>query len=78
MKIKKWGLLKDGSIEVLYYSDGELRNIEKYKGKMYLNHDVYLKNNQGEIIAQAYCRHEIIKQSDDINELLELRERNEN
>ena len=61
---KKYALLEDGTIEPLYYSNGELRRVEQENGAYYLYHDVFL----GSCIA--YMRHKIIKEADTKEELL--------
>lgn len=62
---KKYALLENGTIEPLYYSNGELRRIEQERdGTYHLYHDVFY----GNIIA--YCDHKIIKEADTKEELL--------
>lgn len=63
MKIKKYCLLKNGTIESCYYENGELRNIYKEDDKWYLDHDVFLN------YSIAYCHSEIVKFSDNKKEL---------
>lgn len=64
----KYALLENGTIEPLFYSDGEPRMAYQGEdGKHYLDHDVW-----GEFMGRRacfYCRHEIIKTSDDRDEL---------
>ena len=60
---KKYALLETGEIETLQYDDGEQRMAYLDEdGKYYLDHDVYFK--WGEMYAQAYMHHEIVKTSD--------------
>ena len=81
--IKLWGLLEDGSIEPLYYgvkkdtksSKGlEPRWVEQEKKKWFLQHDRYMCDKNGKVVAIATCYSRIIEQSDDLEEIIKLQQ----
>lgn len=75
MTHKKYGLLEDGSIEPLWYcnlyalDESEMRDIEEENGKYYLYHDRASFDENGKLTRIAYCKHEIIKEADNVEEL---------
>lgn len=71
-KHKRFALIEDNTIEPLYYGDSdEQRWIELEKGKYYLYHDVLISEN-GKITSIALMRHQIVKESDNVNLLKKL------
>ncbi len=69
MKHRKYGLLEDGTIEPLWYDDKEMRDITKEKGKYYLLHDRFSFDEKGNLRRICYCKHQIIKEADSVEEL---------
>ena len=65
--MKKYCLLKDGSIEPCYYGNGLPRNIYKEGCKWYIDHDVVMR------YGIAYCHDEIVAFGDTIEELEEIK-----
>lgn len=64
----RYALLNDGTIEPLFYSNGETRMAYKDEdGKFYLDHDRW-----GEFLGNRacfYCHHELVRTSDNREEL---------
>ena len=48
--LHKFALLANGTIEPLYYSDGDMRMAYKEDGKYYLDHDVW-----GDFMGHRCC-----------------------
>ena len=65
--MKKYCLLKDGSIEPCYYGSGMLRNIYKDGRKWYIDHDVVIS------YGIASLHDEIVAFGDTIEELNEIK-----
>ena len=69
MKHKKYGLLEDGTIEHLWYDDKEMRDIREEKEKYYLFHDRFIFDEKGNLRRIDYCKHQIIKEADSVEDL---------
>lgn len=69
MTHKKYGLLEDGSIEPLWYDDIEMRDIRNENSEYYLLHDKFSFDDNGNLKRISYCKHKIIKEADNVEEL---------
>lgn len=69
MNMKKYCLLKDGSIERCYYGNGAPRDVYKEGKKWYIDHDVFIG------CGIAYCHSEIVAFGDTIEELKEIKDK---
>lgn len=67
----KFALLEDGSVEPLFYEDGDPRQAYEEDGKFYLDHDVWFEFGGG--MCQAYMHSEIVRTADSTEELEECR-----
>lgn len=66
----KYALLEDGTVEPLYYKNGEPREaFQDEDGKCYLVHDRLIRINGANSIA--FCHLRIIATADDIKEFEE-------
>ena len=76
MKHKKFALLDDGTIEPLYYDEEctEERYIEEENDRYYLYHDVFIFDEEKNIVSIALKKNMIIKESNSEKKLEKYKE----